>query len=351
MEGVKMKRKMLRHALVAFVMTHALMGCRDADDTPNEPGQPTLGEPAPGGQAPTTPVQRIAKVVDGGEHFQRPSEAVVTPDGLRFYFSAYTAGSENEPMAGGIFSVAAEGGAVERVHVGAPLSHPRGLVMNCDGTGMYVTDYASEGFSADQDDIALSEFDDGGIYRMQFGQAPTKLEAPDIAWPTGLAFNDDCSVLYVTGFTTSGVGALFSIDVGSQSVTVVKAGPPLASPSGVYVDGSSVAWVVDHQTNGAGQGAGALYAITEAGETTLVAEDLRLGDPAGVSLLSSGNTALIPVRNEEETHEILVIDTQTRARSIVQADSIEGVAGIRSARNASVVALVDAEGNAIYRVE
>src|SRR5262245_4820165 len=106
---------MAKRILVALTTAPvALVGCHSSSD-----------------DLPTEAPQEVIKVTSGG--FISPGDAVSSPDGNTFYFTAFT----DPPDADGersaaIFRTSSEpGSAAEALAIGAPLASPMGLVMSC----------------------------------------------------------------------------------------------------------------------------------------------------------------------------------------------------------------------------
>ncbi len=293
-------------------------------------------EDGPGGTSlPDTAPEHVTMVASEG--FEQPGDAVATPDGETFVFTAFTSDDDRAPA---VFSVPSAGGAVTALHAGAPLSYPTGLVMSCDGDHVWVADQGLPGS------------DDGGaLYTLSVGGGePMAFMADGILRPSGLALSVDCETLYVTGWNEDGEAAVFTVPAEGGAATELYAGSPLASPTGVHVDADSVAWVMEHLAGG-GEGQGALYAITPAGEISEVVTGLRLAAPAGVSLAAGGDTAVIPTVDEAGNAQLVTVRISTGETIVVETPDLVEPAGIRTAREAGVFALVDSEGGAIYRAE
>jgi sugar lactone lactonase YvrE len=311
-------------------------GCSDDADT-SEPGSASGG-----------PVSEVSMVSDSG--FQQPGDAVASPDGTTFYFTALTEGADPMPA---VFSVAASGGSAAPLHSGAPLAMPTGLVMSCDGATLYLADMQTNlGDGIDEEAAELLATPDmGALYTVSTADGSiAALQADGIAVPTGMALSADCSTLYVTGWTDTGAPALFSLSVDGGSADVVYEGAPLASPTGVHVDRDGIAWVMDHLASG-GDGPGALFAIDGAGGIEAVVSDLGLGWPGGVSLDSSGNDAVIPNVDADGNARLTMVNLASGERTDLDTPELADPSGLRSARDAAVFVLVDGESGAIFRAE
>ena len=282
---------------------------------------------------PTEPPTNVTKVAEGG--FVAPSDAVASPDGKIFFFTAFSdQADEDGQRAAGIYKVSAKGGTAEALASGSPLASPMGLVMSCDGKTLFVADMGLEGGAV------LSLATSGG--------APTDLAATGIFRPAGLAMGPDCDELFITGRTTDNQPALFKMPLSGGEAAVVYSGEPLVSPTGLHVDNDGVAWVMDHLAAGA-KGEGVLFAIPSDGsKADEVISDLKMGTPGGVSLTAGGGTAVMPTVDADGKGQLtsVVIETGEVAQLAVP-DMIEP-AGLRTARKAGVFAVVDSEAGAIY---
>lgn len=307
---------MAKRVLVALTSAPvALIGCHSSsnDDLSSDP--------------PAT----VTKVASGG--FSSPSDAVSSPDGRTFYFTAYD--DLKEPA---VFETAAEAGSTAApLAIGAPLEMPLGLVMSCDGGTLYIADSGGA---------------EGAIFSLSTGGgAVADLGAIGVVRPGGLAMGPDCETLFATGRTTDGSPALFAISTGGGGIRTVYSGEPLVSPTGVHVDNDGVAWVMDHLAHGAA-GEGVLFAIpSEGGTATEVISDLRMGTPGGVSLTAGGGVAVMPTRDADGRTQLTSVAIASGEMQQLSTPDITDVGGLRTARKAAVFAVVDTEAGAIYRAE
>ncbi|MEO8704579.1 MAG: hypothetical protein ABI867_31280 [Kofleriaceae bacterium] len=286
---------------------------------------------------PIDPPTSVTMVTTGG--FSAPTDAVVSPDGKTFYFAAYD--DQKEPA---IFQVSSEpGSTAEVLAVGAPLAHPTGLVLSCDGATLYVADMAAE----QSEEIEL-----GAIFALPIaGGALTDLAASGIARPAGLAMAADCKTLGITGRAEDGRAAVFSMSTDGGAASITFAGDPLVSPTGLHIDNDGVRWVMDHLADGA-NGEGVLFAIPADGSAaTEVASDLRMGTPGGVSLTAGGGTAVMPTLDKSGNAQLTSVNIATGEVTQLAAPAMTDPAGLRTARKAGVFAVVDSEAGAIYRAE
>ncbi|MBK7539349.1 MAG: hypothetical protein IPI49_29110 [Myxococcales bacterium] len=280
---------------------------------------------------PTSPPKEVTKVASGG--FTSPTDAVASLDGSEFYFAAFTA---DEGQAA-VFRTAAKPDSTAEVLATAPLSLPIGLVLSCDGATLYVADAGA---------------DSGGIYEVSpKGGDPADLGVTGLSHIGGLAMSPDCETLFVTARTDDGAPALFSVSRKGGAAALVYSGAPLASPTGLHVDSEGVAWVMDHQAVGE-RGVGVLFAIAKDGsQAQEVASDLRMGTPGGVSLTAGGGTAVMPTRDRDGNAQLTSVVIATGEVTQLAAPDLIDPAGLRTAREAGVFAVVDSEGGAIYRAQ
>lgn len=332
--------KRMSGAFCALTLTMTGAACTQ-DGSPVEPppntNPPPTSEPLP---------SALSAVVSTG--FEQPGDAVSSHDGKTFYFTAFIDAGEGE-MEPAIMSVPSDGGDATVIASGAPLGMPTGLVMSCDNQTLYLADRAPEPVGVDELDRDVDA--SGALFALSVASGDlTELVADDIRKPAGMALSVDCTTLYVTGSNRSRAPAVFTLSTAGGPVRTLISGAPLVSPTGLHVDERSVAWVMDHLAEG-GDGPGVLFAIDDDGQATEVITDLRMGTPGGVSLNSSGSTAFIPTIDENGRGRLTSVALATGAVVHIPAGALTDPAGIRTARNASVFAVVDAENGIIYRAD
>jgi hypothetical protein len=329
-------------------MTLLLVGlpaCGDDDGTSSVP--PDAGSPD-GGNLPVEAPTKVTLVIDGDDGgFESPLDAVSSPDGVTFYFSAYaTADVLESDSRATIYSVPSAGGDASVLYQGAPLREPTGLLMSCDGKTLYIADIGFKpGDESDQDDIQPAP-----LYTLDLEtKALAPLTANGLAEAASLAMSKDCDTIYATGYATDDVPAVFGLPLAGGAAEVIASGTPLSSPSGVYIDENNLLWVMDHQPL---EGVdGKLFSITLDGDVQKVIGELRLSEPAGVSLIAAGGIAVIPNRDESEASQLITVEIATGTMTTIAMPEVVEPAGIRTAINAPIMALVDADGHAIYKVE
>ena len=241
----------------------------------------------PSTDLPSDPPKSLSQVTTGG--FTSPGDAVASPDGSEFYFTAY-----DTNLVPAVFETSsAPGSTATELAAGEPLEAPIGLVMSCDGSTMYVADMGA---------------DIGAVLSVSTGGALSSLGASSIVRPGGLAMGPDCKTLYATGLTTDGVPALFTLSVNGGDASIVWMGTPLVSPTGLHVDDMGVAWVMDHLAMG-DNGQGVLFAIPSDGSAANeVISDLRMGTPGGVSLTAGGGIAVMPTLDHDGNAQLTSVD-------------------------------------------
>lgn len=271
---------------------------------------------------------KVTRVALGG--FTAPADAVASPDGKTFYFTARTNGGEPA-----VFQVSSQPGSqAAAMATGAPLITPRGLVLSCDGATLYIAAGGKGG---------------APIYALATRGGPlAALAVTGIGEANGLAIGPDCETLFATGRTADDRPALFKVDRAGGAAQAVFAGAPLSLPSGVFVDPKSVAWIMDSATS-----AGVLLAAPADGSTPMTVISNLITKPSigGVSLNSAGGTAVMSTRDEQGKGQLTSVDLATGERAEIPAPELLGPAGLRTARAAPVFAVADADGNAIFRAE
>ena len=316
--------------VILFGMVGPTWACSGND----RPGDPP--------ELPKEPPTDVSMVATG--QFDSPMDAVASPDGSMFYFTAHRTGSESSESAA-VFSVPAVGGSETIVFHGTPLEDPGGLLMSCDGSFLIVADLSYRGGDTNLE----LESPNSPLYRLDLeSKRLSRLDASGVGEAAGVAMGPDCETLFVTGYDVDGNAALFRLPLAGGVAEVVKAGSPLRSPSGVYVDADQVAWVMDQLPEE--PLGGALWAITPDGTTTSVVDQLELSEPAGVSLTAGGGTAVIPTLSEDGRGQLLTVDIASGTTTIVESEMVEP-AGLRTAREAGVFAIADSNSDAIYRAQ
>ncbi|MBL4683986.1 MAG: hypothetical protein JKY37_05310 [Nannocystaceae bacterium] len=288
---------------------------------------------------PQTPPTQVKKLTSDGLH--NIGGVASSPDGETFYALAFD--DKSQP---GVFKTRTDNGEVTPLLVGDPLLYPSDIAVSCDGGQLYVSDMGLGSASTSEfaEDVK-PEASGGGIHVIATDSGDRHdLQATGIGRAAGLVLSKDCETLYVTGWTTMGVPALFTVPVEGGSANVVAQGAPLVSPTGVDVDVDNVAWVMDHLARGS-NGQGMLLAINEDGDISEVVSGLGMGRHGGVSLTPGGTTAVIPVRNDlTGASSLITANTQTLEVEVIDTPDIPYPTGVASARNAPVMVVAGEYG-------
>lgn len=237
----------MKHSLALALSLAALAGC--ADDA------------APSASSPF----RTPTVATRSGGFQSPLDAAPSPDGETIYF--VSRGGDHGP---GLFRVSASGGAATEVFAGAPLVTPRGLAMSSDGQRVVVADAAAG--------------TRGGLYVIPVGGgAPTLLAGTEGTSPQGaeVVSQNGADQVYFTGSASDGSPAVFQVALAGGTVRVVAQGGMLHRPQSLAVTRSGVVFVSDRANSETGVGA---VLRIEGGAVTSLVNNVRLGDPAGITL-------------------------------------------------------------------
>ncbi len=300
-------------------------------------------------QTPRVP-RRLSRIPLQLGNFTAPQDAVMSLDGGMVYFNAKLMGVaasgvsplgvNSDPLPEGIFAVPSIGGKAALLTPDGSLEKPIGLLLSCDGRTLYIANQPTQANDADASLLYTLDVESNVL---------STLPSTGIGEAAGLAFNTDCSTLYVTGYTPEGEPALFTLEPEGGEAMIVFSGAPLVSPSGVYVDEEDTAWVMDR--NADNPTGGLLWAVRAGASIDVVIGGLDLSAPAGVSLVAGGDIAVIPSLNINGLGQLLLVDTVSGDISTLSTPEIVEPAGIRSARQAPVMVVVDSQGDAIFLVE
>ncbi|MBC8074033.1 MAG: hypothetical protein IAG13_37280 [Deltaproteobacteria bacterium] len=294
-----------------------------------------------GGTLPDSAPTTLERVADQG--FNNAGAIAVSPDGETFYVAAY-----DEAQIPGVFAVDVHAKVVDAIHLGAPLLYPSDVATSCDGNTLFIADMgiAPTEYDIGGGDKAMPTQEKGGLYTLDpDGGTPAQLQASGLSRASGVVVSDDCKNLFVSGWTDAGAPAVFIMPTTGGAARVLHEGEPLRSPTGIHVDASNVAWVMDHAARGE-QGEGSLFAIDQGGKVTSVASGIGMGRHGGVSLAPGGRTAVIPASNGEGKAFLITADTGSGEQKIIDAPELQQPTGIAAARNAPVMAV--ATETAIY---
>jgi hypothetical protein len=160
----------------------------------------------------------------------------------------------------------------------------------------------------------------------------------------------DCKTIHATGKAPDGTPAVYTLPAAGGAASILYSGEPLVMPSGIHVDTKGVSWVMDQRAEGT-KGNGVLWAIPADGSVaTEVASNLRMGMPGGVSLIASGGVAVMPTLDDDDKVQLTTVVIETGETNQVVAKDMSAPAGIRTAKDVGVMAVVDSDGG-IYRAD
>jgi sugar lactone lactonase YvrE len=273
---------------------------------------------------------------------ESPFDATPSPDGKDVYFIAMSRvpneSGNGTMLEAGIFTVSATGGAVKKLHSGAPLVAPFGITISNDGQTLFLADTAA---------ATSEERADGRIYTMGVGGgAPAALAGTDGYAPAGVEVQGD--FLYFTG-KKDGQAGLFKTGLAGGAVTPVAVGPAFVDPGGVALSKTGEAYVVD---TGSGTHEAALASVVKVfpdGRTEILAQELAVGHPAGIAISNNERTVYVSGLDPTlRTDVVFTIDTASRTTAKFSDVIAEHTAsaGLHRARNANVFAWADSHANA-----
>ncbi|GAC1366803.1 MAG: hypothetical protein NVSMB32_11480 [Actinomycetota bacterium] len=271
---------------------------------------------APSAQAPLLgdgAVQSVAVVASGRAAIGEPLDATPDPTGTTIYFSAMG----DVPV---IHSVAAAGGPVSTITVGAPLQRAQGLAIGSDGAYAYIADPKADRIFS----VATAAGGTPTVVTGSEGWSPRGLE---VVSPHG------ADLLYFTGLDpTDKAPGLFSIPAQGGTVTTVAKGGPLVAPEGVVVAGSGLSYVSDHGTGTTGS----VLQVSGTAVTTLMA-GIHLGMPAGITLGRDDRQVLVSSMDAASgADQVLFIDLasgRTGVAGNVIGANHDSSGGLHRARN------------------
>ena len=94
------------------------------------------------------------------------------------------------------------------------------------------------------------------------------------------------------------------------------------------------------------EGEGSLFAITASGDVTPALTGVGMGRPGAVSLVPGGLTAIVPATDGEGKAFLIVANTESGAKELIDQPELQSPTGVAAARNAPVMAI--ATEDAIY---
>ena len=301
---------MLRHSFaLAAALALGACGGRSADDLRSSIDDTTV-------------------VAEGNGVFESPTSVVSSRDGTTFYFAATSA---SNPELAGIYKVSSSGGDVTPIVVSA-LYTDLTLTLDCKGDTLYFVDSAYE--PGQEGASPLYSVSVAGGEPTGYNVGATVL--------TGLAFDDRCENLYVSGTDLNGTTGVFRADLGAGGLELLATD---FEPNGMYVDPDGVVWAVDGN-------AGTLSSINPRnGNRKVVLSGMSLPANPDCTLTSSGQDAIVPTLDENGLAGFAIIDRGSgKSASLTNLSGFE-FNGIDTARDVPVIVMADQDANRIYRAE
>lgn len=314
--------------VLAAVAVLALVGCSGGTGTGSGASH-TIGDAA----------LQAVEAVGGPGAISQPLDAAPSPDGNAIFVAGVG------PNGAGIFSLPAGGGTVSTVTDGAPFVRPSAVAVSSDGTQVY---------AADQRVGPLEK--QGAILTAPVtttvSQLATVLPGTQGWSPRGLDVvrRGAGAVVYFTGTDpTRGSAGVFSVPAAGGTVTTIAEGPPLTSLDSVVVTAQGVVYVTDR---GAAPGQGQVFRVS-GGTVTPILSNLRMGAPAGISLIHGDATLLVSTLDAKTSADQLTyVDLATGKTAVgtkVIGANSNSAGGLHRASNAPVLAWVDTGGQ-VYRL-
>ena len=241
----------------------------------------------------------VTLLAQGGAVFYEPLDATPDPTGAMIYFVARAANGQP-----GVFRVAATGGLVQSVLIGAPLVGPRGVAFSSDGETLYVADPEAAGGGA-----VFAVPIAGGSASVIAGTRGTGARALD------LVHTAQGDILYIAGAEQrlQRAAVLRLPLVGGATPTSILRGSPLAVADGVAVSANGKVYVAGR--NGNGDGSQIVLEVDQRGHRSLV-RSIRLGSPAGLALTADESALLVSSVAADGTSQVLFVDLATGSTSV-----------------------------------
>lgn len=179
-----------------------------------------------------------------------------------------------------VVSIDVATGTLTTLYTGAPLLQPSGIALNEDSAELLISDVASdEGI----------EGMNGGVYSLPLGSASmTEIGvAGNIDMPGDVAVGHGGTFLYVTGFTSGGEAALFTVsDAGAVSPVVTSGNLVDPMAIAVHPDGSMV--YVEDSLAGGGQSPSIIAYEVPGYIPTVVSAGFNVAFPGGLASSDGG---------------------------------------------------------------
>src|SRR5205085_7469151 len=151
--------------------------------------------------------------------------------------------------------------------------------------------------------------------------------------------------IYFTG-TDPGThqAGLFRVTTAGGAVATVAMGAPFVSPDSVVVAADGVAYVTDQGAGAAGRGQGQVLEV-DGGKVTPVLTGIRLGSPAGVTLVDDDTTLLVSSVDDQSLADqvlFLRLGTGETATKVI-GTSTSSSGGLHRSPDGSVLAWADVQ--------
>ncbi|HKU37833.1 MAG TPA: hypothetical protein VJR89_06795, partial [Polyangiales bacterium] len=324
-------RRFVAHGALLVI---ALAGCGGDDASPSTTDKPR-DNTAAGHTPPPDPEpaeneapEPIISVAASDQSTRSPLDATPSPNGARVYYTAF-GGAEGESQPG-VFAVAADGGEIQTLALGEPLTAPVNISVSLDGKQLFVADPAAS---------AVFSLPSGG-------GTPSVLAGTEGYAPRGLVVAkapDKREYLYFTGRAPDSQAAgLFRMQAGGGAVETVASGEPFADPAGVVVDSRGVAYVVETSP----ETSTARVIRVANGETSTFAEHIGIGFPAGITVTHDDTTVLVSGLDPDTKRDVVYfVDAASKAisRLTKTVGMFNQPAGLHRAHDADVFAWADSE--------
>lgn len=276
---------------------------------------------------PSAPAPEI-RVAANDAMIRGPLDATPSPDGTRVFYTAVSlAAGDPEP---GVFGVAAAGGEVQTLALGAPLVAPASISISLDGGTLFVADPAA-----------------GAIFRLPAGGGmPTELAGTSGYTPAGLVIAKvGNEYVYFTGRDPAqNEAGLFRVAAEGGSVETLATGAPFHDPAGVAIDAHGDAYVIE---TGPDLASAQIVRVRKGAAATFV-DGIGVGFPAGLTLTHDDATLLVSGL-DPATRRDVVYFVDTGSAEIKRLTDVVGAfaepAGLHRAHDADVFAWADSEAN------
>jgi sugar lactone lactonase YvrE len=283
-------------------------------------------------------VPTIVPAASSSSAFTLPLDAAPSPDGSTIYFTATSAQGPK------VLRVAAAGGPVDTLTVGAPLRTPLGLALSSDGQTIYIADT-----DANSSGLLYSLPVAGGAGAPLPGSAFTAPRGIEVAQENGV------DLLYFTGIDPStGAPAVLVLPASGEPLGVIARGAPLVEPVGVAIAQDGTLYIADRAAGG--NGLGSVFRI-RGGQVERLATGFRAGNPAGVALTLDEKLLLVSTLDRRrDRSQVLVINLASGQQGIVTkvVEANMGSGGLHRAHAQTAMAwcgITSGTQGTVYRID